>query len=1131
MSLRITVRRVLAALLIGILPALVTPVLAQGDGRFTGTVLDETGAVVPGATVTIRNERTGEERVVISNEAGRYSAVGLRPSVYTVRATLPGFAPIEHVGVALAAAQEFSLDLSLRPNLTEAVTVEGTSVAIDISSASIGVNVSEREILNLPVNGRQMSQLMLQAPGSQNAGTGTWNDVRFSGRANQQNVIKFDGVEGSAIIDSAPGNIAGQIASPFKLQASLENVQEFRVESNNYPAEYGTGTGGQVSVVTKSGTNAFSGSVFEFFRNEGLGAPNYFDATRNADGSIIAQLPQSKLDQHQFGGSLGGPLVRDRAFFFAGYEGYRLDAGLNFVEAAPSAAAWARAVPAIAALRPGFTAPGAVLLSGASTNPDFDIYQLQGVEAVRENALSLRLDYRLNNRWTSYVRVFHDRGTQVRPQNISGSIARLENTPTNAIFNLQGTFGSGILNEFKIGYNAPKAEVTGRGSSAGGIDFSNFAVNLSGSVTNTGIAGQGASSGIVGPGGLVRANSATNGRALIYDPYSLAFSDAVSWLHGNHLVKIGGDVRLIRMTADQRYGTTYVFPNVTAFLANQPQSIQYAGDISAPSVFNNGATGARHMSQQYFVVFAQDQWHATSRLTLNYGMRYEYYTPMKVRDNLFVKFNLDTGQIDTPASVNVHGVRKDNFQPRLSATYAIGRTVLRTGFGVFVGPGQGEDLIQPVESDVVRTTISSGSLLAYPLDEAAVVANFSSNPNNRSYQPRAYAKEYEIPEKVYQYTASVQRELGRGFAATAAYVGSQGRNLFLRSVANQIVDVVPNPTNPAGAALVIREFSLVQRDDAGHITGVQQPYAEIDFKTSGGRDAYNALMLSLTRRSVSGLTANLQYTLGQSKGTSGGSNEADTAANNARALSDFDYDYGYNKYDVRHTFSASLLYSLPFGHGRRFGNDAGALANALLGGWDLGGIFSARSGLPIAVQITRPDILYRDAAGSYFANPAADRTPVINTPGGGASRNVRRPDLVPGVDPYIKDGGLIYLNPAAFAIPQPGTWGNLERNSIYGPGFQQVDFFFAKRFGLGDRRSVEFRGEIFNLFNAVNFATPSATLPSVIPATTLGGNTLQPGQAYTPATAGSWGRLTSTVGRTVGLGTARQTQFALRFSF
>ncbi len=218
-----------------------------------------------------------------------------------------------------------------------------------------------------------------------------------------------------------------------------------------------------------------------------------------------------------------------------------------------------------------------------------------------------------------------------------------------------------------------------------------------------------------------------------------------------------------------------------------------------------------------------------------------------MQDNLVVKFNIDTGMID-PNTTQLHGTKKNNVQPRLSATYALGRrTVLRSGFGIFVGPGQGEDLIQPIESDRVNTTLSTGPLLAFPINQEALVANFTNNPNNRNYQPRAYAKDYTIPEKVYQYTASLQQELGGNFAATAGYVGSQGRNLFLRSVANQITDVVTNP-NPANAAFVIREFSIVQRDADGNVTGVQNPYAEIDFKTSGGRDSYNALMLSLNRR-------------------------------------------------------------------------------------------------------------------------------------------------------------------------------------------------------------------------------------------------------------------------------------------
>jgi hypothetical protein len=1103
---------------------------AQTDGRFTGTVLDSSGGFIVGAEVLVKNERTGEERKVLSTEGGRYVVTALKPSSYTVKVTFGTFAPLEYTEMVLAAGQEFSIDLKLAPaGVTEAVTVVATATAIDISSASIGVNVSEREVLNLPVNGRQMSQLMLQAPGSQNAGTGTWNDVRFSGRANQQNVIKFDGVEGSAIIDAAPGNLGGQIPTPFKLQASLENVQEFRVESNNYPAEYGTGTGGQVSVVTKSGANIVKGSLFEYYRSDKLDAPNYFDSTRNLDGSVIQTLPKSALKQHQFGGSLGGPLKKDKAFFFASYEGYRLDAGVNFVEAAPSAAAWARAVPAIQALRAGFVAPGAVLLPGASTSADFDIYQLQTLENVKENAFSARVDYRFTPQWSSYVRVFHDRGKQSRPEGISGRVVDVVSQPSNVIFNLQGIFGSGLVNEFKVGYNNPVAHIRGNAPTANGIDFSAIAINLSGSVANTGIAGQTGSSGIVIPGGLVRASSATNGRASEFEPFSLAVSDSVSLVRGSHLFKVGGDIRMIRMTLDQKGGTTYTYPNITGFLNNQPNSIQYLGDISAPSAFNGGATGARHTSQQYFVGFAQDEWRLRQNLTLNYGMRYDYYTPLKVQDNLMVKFNLDTGAID-PNTTPLHGTKKNNFQPRVSMTYSPRGTVIRGGFGVFVGPGQGEDLIQPIESDRVSTTLSTGAALRYPIDQDALVANFTNNPNNRSYQPRAYAAAYNIPEKVYQYTTSVQRDLGGHFSATAAYVGSQGRNLFLRSVANQITEVWTN-ANPASNAIVVREYSIVTRNAAGAATAVQNPYAEIDFKTSGGKDNYHAMMLSLNRRSAQGLAMNLQYTLGRSRGTSGGSNEANTAGNNARTVEQFDYEDGYNNFDVRHTFNVSVLYALPFGKGRKYGAGMSPAMDSLLGGWDIGGIINARSGLPVPVLIVRPDVVYRDAAGNIFANPAAGRSAIINVPGGGASRNTRRPDLIPGVDPFVKDGGLVFLNPAAFATPAPGTHGNLERNAIHGPGFRQADFFFAKHFRAG-RTDLEFRGEIFNLFDTVNFSNPVGTLPQAIPTSALTETgRVQPGQPYTAAAAGTFGRLTSTVGRTVGLGTPRQVQFALRISY
>jgi hypothetical protein len=1108
---------------------------AQGDARFTGTVLDPSGAVVAGATVTVKNERTGAVKTAVTDAKGHYVVAGLQPSLYTIAVKQGAFAPLEYTNMPLAVAQEMALDLNLQAaGVTETVTVVGNAATLDLSSARIGVNVSEREVQTLPVNGRQMSQLMLQAPGSQNSGTGTWGEVRFSGRAVEQNVIKFDGVDGSGIIDAAPGVANGENNTPFKLQASLENVQEFRVESSSYPAEFGSGTGGQVSVISKSGANNFHGTVFEYARRDSMDSKNYFDDLRLVDGSIQSEGPKSPLTLNQFGGSVGGPLAKDRAFFFGSYEGYRLDAGLNFVEAVPSDAAWSRAVPAVAALRPGFLASSAKIIPGGSTNPDFDIAQNQALEHVKENSYSGRLDFKVNNNWSSYVRVFRDAGTDDAPQGVTGRRFVTTIDPTNAVFNLQGLLGPGTINEFKFGYNGADSTEVGQTSPL----FTGIAMSLSGSVANTGVAGQGGNSAIASPGGLVRVNSAGNGRSAPYSPYSLTFADTVSRTMGNHFVKAGVDYRAIRMAFDQQGGITYTYANITNFLANTPSSIQYFGDLSEPSIFHNGATGEKHTQQAYYVGFAQDEWKVRSDLTLNFGVRYDYYTPLKETDNRIVKFNIDTGRLD-PDTTPLYTSSKANFQPRLSATWAANdKTVLKGGFGVFVGPGQTEDQIQPVEAERYSTTLTSGQFLAYPIDPNIIRANFTNNPNNRSYQPRAYSNDYDIPEKVYQYTASMQREFGHGFGATAAYLGSQGRNLFLRSVANRTVFA---QTNGASAAIQVREFDIVTCGDGRVLDGTQtpltatttcagstvaskqSPYAEIDYKTSGGRDSYNAMQLAVTRRAAAGISMNAQYTYGISKGTSGGSNEARTVGNNARELQDYEYDYGYNNFDLRHSFNASLIYTTKS-------------QNAFLDGWSIGGIANARSGLPVNVTIARNDIVYVDGAGVVWNSAAADRTAVINTPGGGASRSTRRPDVIPGVDLFVKDGGKLFLNPAAFATPAPGTFGNMERNAIKGPLFRQVDLVVAKKIGLGATRNMELRAEVFNLLDTVNFdfATLSATLPNALPASgesPAAANRVQPGQAYSAASAGTFGQVTSTVGRSVGLGTPRQVQLALRFSF
>lgn len=1163
------------------------PLFAQTEfGKISGAVTDASRAAIPGASVTAKNEKTGETRTVVTDSDGTFRLVNLRPSVYSVSASADNFEIHNQRDIEILVGQEANLSLVLQPKGVAASVdiVSDENSAMNISSASMSANVSPREVQGLPVNGRQLSQLYLQAPGGVNSGTGTFADIRFSGRANQQNVIRYDGVEGTAIIDASPGNLNGEVPSPFRLQSSLENIQEFRVDSSNFPAEFGTGTGGQISVVTKSGGNSFHGSVFEYLRRDGLDARNFFD-------NISPGIPKSKLSLDQFGGSIGGHIIKDKLFFFGSYERYRGRFGLNFVEAAPSLSlALPGALipgtstlvnPAIQPYIQAFRSPNAVVLPGATTINGFDILQLQALERTDEKAYAARFDYQMNQSNRLYFRFFRDEGKDIAPEGISGRVVAIEAVPQNGVLGLQSILRKDgtLINEFKIGYNGARTRINGSAPIVNGLDFSSLILNISGSVANTGIAGQGTSSGISIPGGLVRANSATNGRGQPYTPYSLGFIDSLSYIRGDHNFKFGGELRLIRLYTDRLGGTTYTFSNLAAFLNNAPTSVQYLGDLSAPSPFNNGLTGQRLAKQEYYIGYAQDEWRLRRGLTLNYGLRYEYYAPLREKNNGQVLFDIETGTL-RPADEAAFRSSKTNFGPRVALTwspnqertgfFAGGNTIFRGGFGIYYGPGQTEDQIQPIESDRIGSTITSGSLLAFPANIPGIIANFNNNPNNRSYQPRAYSANYQIPERNYQYTFSWQQRLPYDLVSTVAYVGSQGRNLFLRSVANQIL---PGSISILNGTNIPTGFGVVNRTDAtGRVIGVntvrqfsiingasvQNPYAEIDYKTSGGDDSYNALQMSLVRNFSSGLTMNAQYSFGKSKGLSSGSNEARTSAQ----LDNFEADRGRNNFDIRHTFNLSALYQLPLGRGKRY--DLGGAGNAILGDWEVGGILNARSGVPVEVLVVRPDIVVQctlaagcpNGTGGTFANGFTANLPsfgssfpvlptgfaaVVNTPGGGNSRNIRRPNLIAGANPYLNNDRN-FIDPAAFSIPEPGTWGDLGRNQLSGPSFSQFDMILAKRFRISETMNFEFRTEIFNIFNHTNFANPSVTLNNALPNLNYNASTgaysastsnvIQPGQTFTQNAAGAtFGLLRSTVGRTVGLGSNRQIQFGFRFNF
>ena len=1080
--------------------ALATVALAQDQGRFTGIVADTTGAVIPGASIRVKNEKTGAERTVKSSDTGVFFVTNLSPATYSIVASSTGLNDAIYKEVNLALGQERTINIIMQPtSVATEITVSGGELAVvDTSSASVGANVNAREVSQMPINGRQVSQLYLLAPGAQTSGGGSFDNIRFSGRSNQQNAVRFDGVEASAIIDASPGNLNGQTSSAFRLQASLETVQEFRVESSNYPAEYGTGTGGQISIVTKSGGNQFHGSIFEYMRNDAFDARNFFDGNN-----------KSALRLNQFGGSIGGKIIKDKLFFFGHYEGLRQRAGFPLVGQTPSAAV--RNLPVCVAGSSARCIDATIkpLLGafpvgnyGSTTNPDFDVARLDGRAIVNENSGSVRIDYRLSEKDQVYFRWFRDDGNSTAPFDVSGSAFEQKAVAQNGVLNWQRIITPTVINEAKIGYNGPKTRTNGVAPTVPGVDLSGVTLNITGANVLVGIGGQGASAGISIPSGQVRASSATNGRGQPYTNYSLSYVDNLTWIKGAHNIKFGGEFRQVRLYTDRLGGVTYAFSNLNAFLANTP-SISVLGDLSAPSPFNNGATGNRFGKTEMFSAYAQDEFKLKSNITLTYGLRYEYYTPMREDRNLVVLYNIVTGGLDAPGSRSFYQSSKTAFGPRLGLSWAPSKlnnkTTLRIGAGYYYGPGQGEDLIQPIESDRVSTTTTG----RFPVDALTVVKNFNINTAT-GIGVRAYAPGYKVPERILSYTASLQQQVWGGAILQLAYVGSQGRNLFLRSIANKVTGVVMNPTT--GVGTVTREFGT--------------RFGEIDYKTTGGNDNYNSLQTTLNRRFSRGLTLGAQWTYGHSIGNTAGSNEANTAMNPYN----FGMDHGNNAFDVRHSANVSAMYELPF-----------ARNNKYLGGWQLGGIMNGRTGLPMDIRITRPDVVYRDTRNNtivnapILANGAVVTVPVVNVPGGGNSRDVRVPDVVAGVNPFLESSDRRYVvNPAAFSTPAPGTFGNLGRGALHGPGLTQFDLTLHKKFTFKERITSEFRFEAYNLFNRANFANPIVRLNNVLG---TGANQLQPGQAYNATTGGSFGTVLQTVESAVGLGAQRQVQLSLRFSF
>ncbi len=1027
----------------------------QTESRIVGKLLDQSQSALPGVTVTVTSSQTGAVRTAVTEADGMYVVTNLGPGTYVVKFELSGFNPQQQTAV-LGVGEVKPVDVTLViASVAEQVTVQGNAPVLDISSAKIGVNVSPEEVQNLPVNGRNFANLMTLATGATSDGNGGWASVRFNGKSNQQNYLNYDGIDGTYVWDASPGYL-NATGSQFRLQTSMESVAEFRVNSGLAAAESGLGSGGNITVISKSGSNSLHGALFEYKRDDALDSASKYDDVKQP------------LSLDQFGGSIGGPIRQSRTFFFMSYEGLRQTTGLSFTEAVPSDEARRRIlagepIGSGSGQSPERTRAVAPLLAGfpqgsvATSNPLVSVLTRASEAEQKENTLSFRLDHRFNDSQSFYARYLFSKGRLDTPdRTVTERRVLARQKPQNLVLNHQSLFGSNLVNEAKIGWNAPQTSALAFGPPG----YDPVGVSLSGTFTSSSIDARG-NTGVARSGLLIRATSASSTIGSLFDPRSISFNDAVTWVRGQHTLKFGGEYRNIASEFQFLGSTEITYNSINDFIDNKPNAVAVA--LDSP-VFT---------PQQYYLIgFVQDTWRTNDRLTLELGLRYDFYSVVHEKDDLAKPFFVEDNAFGTDPN-NFYDPDKNNFAPRLSAAYQLNdKTALRAGVGFYYGPGQFEDRIQPIENYIERRRVGAADVanngLAYPVPPEVY---------RNTLSVRGYTHERPDEYNV-QYGVSVSRELPGEVNLTVGYTGSKGKDMFLRGVANTL------------------DLSTLRRQDAA--------VGQVDYKTSGcldglvingnaitgcGRASYDALQISATRRFRSGFSGGVQYQYSRNKGTTQGSNEAATTQNTF----DYETEFGTNPQDIPHTFNGSVVYLIP-GDG------------LWKGGWRVGGIVNARSGVPINVTISRPDTL------------TVNNVSIVNIPGGN-SRGTQRPDLVPGVDPYLKND-VRWLNPAAFATPQPGTFGNLPRNFLRGPQFAQLDLMFSKDFRFAAAQAVQVRVEMFNITNHLNYENPVASLPNGAP-----------GVPFTDAQAGTFGYMLGPLNRTVGLGTARQTQISLRYTF
>jgi outer membrane receptor protein involved in Fe transport len=1030
------------------------PALAQATGQINGLVSDSSGGVLPGVTVEATNTGTGATRTAVTGADGLYTIPLLVPGNYTVKASLQGFRTSQRDGVRVTVSETARVAFQLEVGqLSETITVNAEATLVETSNATHGIVIDERKVVDLPLNGRNFTQLgtlipgVVAPPGGLGGQAGDATPGGFGNATGGFNVNGMRNQSNNFLMDGATNN--DTFNTGFVLRPPPDAIEEFKILTHAFSAEYGRNAGSVVNVVTKSGSNTLSGSLWEFNRDNALQARNYFAPQTQ---------PKPELKQNQFGGAIGGPVLRNKLFGFGYYEGYRNNSGVTQNILVLSEAQRRGDFSGGAAIRDPLTGqpfPGNVIpanrISPIATQLLNDFVPLPNSPGNRyivsptvkdtRDQFGIRFDYHLDARQTILGRYMRSETDRITPRIVAPIDQRALATLQDMLVSHNFVINSNVINQARVSINrisANPAVTSGLSPRSYGINFAN---------TNPLAAGlpSFAVQGFFGGGNAALGDAQQPFVDRVNHVWQVA--DDFTWIAGQHSLKWGVDLRREAMRI--------------AFINRPNGDLTFSGGLSgnAAADFLLGLPSqARATTQQaiqdgygwLLAAYAQDEFHVSSRLTLNLGLRYEFPTPFIDHNDAITGFVTGAQSQQYPAaprglvyphdpgiSRGIVPTDRNNVAPRVAVAWdpiGDGRTSVRSAFGVFYDAlaGQGDffqsGVLSPPFTPLIELNTPTPITLADPL---AAVAG-PPNPFPANLTIIGWGDQFESPY-AYHFNAGVQRQIRSRLGAEVAYVGSRGHNL---PIFMEVNPGVYTPGQTAPGPRIMPAFALVRPT------------------FSVARSWFDSLQTSLRMLPTRGLNFLASYTLGKTTDHVSGLNIGGEArpvlpvvqgdeASIARAL---EFEKGPALFDARHRFVVSFGYELP-----RL-ESASPIVRGVAGGWQLNGIYQAQTGFPLTV--TRGAVL-----DIRYMTSRPDMTCDANDG--------------PKTTAQWFDTSCFRVLSLAETGERPGNAG---RNTVRGPGFQRTDLSVFKNFEFAGRHRIQVRIEGFNIWNQPRFGQPGGTI-------------------------------------------------------